>query len=110
MKEVNRLKVFQGHMDGKIEIEEASRILKRSPRSVYRMVAKVREKEQEGVLRRSWNKVSLRRVPDSIRRKLIFPGWREQPTGCLVLLHVAHKTGDMLRMSYWDTGGLCGFF
>jgi hypothetical protein len=31
MKEVNRLKPFQGYMDGKIEIEEASRILKRTP-------------------------------------------------------------------------------
>ena len=40
MKEVNRLRVLQGYMDGKIEIEEASRILKRRARSVYRMVKK----------------------------------------------------------------------
>jgi hypothetical protein len=31
MKEVNKLRVVQGYMDGKIEMEEASRILKRHP-------------------------------------------------------------------------------
>jgi transposase len=71
MKEVNRLRVLQGYMDGKIEFEEASRILKRRPRSVYRMVKKVREKGPEGVLHGNRNKVSPRRVPDSIRKKVI---------------------------------------
>ena len=71
MKEVNRLKVLQGYMDGKIGIEEASRILKRRPRSVYRMVSKVRRKGPEGVLHGNRNKVSPRRVPDSLRKKLI---------------------------------------
>ena len=47
MKEVNRLRVVQGYMDGKILIEEAARILKRSLRSVYRMVAKIRKKGPE---------------------------------------------------------------
>jgi transposase len=50
MKEVNKLRVLQGYMDGKMLIEEAARILKRSLRSVYRMLAKVREKGPEGVL------------------------------------------------------------
>ena len=71
MKEVNRLKVLQGYMDGKIEIEEAARILKRHPRSVYRMLRKVREKGPEGVLHGSRNRVSPRRVPESIRKKLV---------------------------------------
>jgi len=71
MKEVNRLKVLQGYMDGKIGIEEASRILKRRPRSVYRMVSKLRRKGPEGVLHGNRNKVSARRVPDSLRKKLI---------------------------------------
>jgi transposase len=71
MKEVNRLKVLQGYMDGKIGIEEASRILKRRPRSVYRMVSKLRRKGPEGVLHGNRNKVSPRRVPDSLRKKLI---------------------------------------
>jgi len=44
MKEVNRLRVLQGYMEGKILIEEAAGILKRSLRSVYRTVAKVRKK------------------------------------------------------------------
>ena len=71
MKEVNRLRVVQGYMDGKIEIEEASRILKRRPRSVYRVVAKVRAKGPEGVLHGNRNKVSSRRVPESTRKKII---------------------------------------
>jgi hypothetical protein len=46
MKELNKLRVVQGYMDGRIDMEEASRILKRHPRSVYRIVAKVRAKGQ----------------------------------------------------------------
>ena len=71
IKEVNKLRVLQGYMDGKIEIEEATRILKRTFRSVYRMVVKVREKGPEGVLHGNRNKVSPRRVPNSIRKKVI---------------------------------------
>jgi len=71
MKEVNRLRVLQGYMDGKILIQEAARILKRSLRSVYRMVAKVREKGPEGVLHGNRNKLSPRRVPEAMRKKLI---------------------------------------
>ena len=71
MKEVNRLWVLQGYMDGKMVIGEAARILKRSLRSVYRMLAKVREKGPEGVLHGNRNKVSPRRVPGAIRKKVI---------------------------------------
>jgi transposase len=71
MKEVNRLRVLQGYMDGKILIEEGARILKRSLRSVYRMVAKVREKGPEGVLHGNRNKLSPRRVSEAIRKKVI---------------------------------------
>jgi transposase len=71
MKEVNRLRVLQGYMDGKMLIGEAARILKRSLRSVYRMLAKVREKGPEGVLHGNRNKLSPRRVPEAIRKKVI---------------------------------------
>jgi transposase len=71
MKEVNRLKVLEGYMDGKVGIEEAARILKRHPRSVYRMLAKVRGKGPEGVVHGNRDKVSPRRVPESLRKKLI---------------------------------------
>ena len=71
MKEVNRLRVLQGYMDGKLLIEEPARILERHPRSVYRMVRKVREKGPEGVLHGNRNKVSSRRVPEAIRKKVI---------------------------------------
>jgi transposase len=71
MSEVNRLRVLQGYMDGKILVGEAARILKRHPRSVYRMVRKVREKGPEGVLHGNRNKASPRRMPEEIRKKLI---------------------------------------
>ncbi|MCJ7593707.1 MAG: ISNCY family transposase [Desulfobacterales bacterium] len=71
MKEVNRLRVIQGYMDGKIGIEEAARILKCTARSVYRMVAKVREKGPEGVLHGNRDRASPRRVPESVRKKLV---------------------------------------
>jgi len=58
-------------MDGKVVIEEAARILKRSLRSVYRMLAKVREKGPEGVLHGNRKKLSPRRVPEATRRKVI---------------------------------------
>ena len=71
MKEVNRLRVLQGYMDGKIGMEEASRILKRRPRSVYRMVAKLRKNGPQGVLHGNRNKPSPRRISDLLRYKLI---------------------------------------
>jgi len=71
MREINRLRVLQGYMDGKMLLEEAARILKRSLRSVYRMLAKVREKGPEGVLHGNRNKVSPRRVPEAVRKKVI---------------------------------------
>jgi len=57
MKEVNRLRVLQGYMDGKMFIEETARIFKRSLRSVYRMLAKVRKRGPEGVIK-DWKPVS----------------------------------------------------
>jgi hypothetical protein len=53
MKEVNRLRVLQGCIDGKILMEEAARILKWSVRSLYRMVGEVREKGPKGVLHKT---------------------------------------------------------
>ena len=71
MKEVNRLRVLEGYLDGKIGVEEASRILKRCPRSVYRMLAKLREKGPEGVLHGNRNRASPRRVSEAVRKKVI---------------------------------------
>lgn len=70
MKEVNKLKVIEGYMDGRIGMEEASQVLKRTPRSVYRMVARVRKKGPGGILHGNRNRVSPRRVPDLVRQKL----------------------------------------
>lgn len=71
MKEVNKLKVLEGCMDGRIGIEEAARILERTPRSVYRMISKVREKGPGGVLHGNRNKVSPKRISELIRQQLV---------------------------------------
>ena len=71
MKEMNRLRVLQGYMDGKMVVEEAARILKRSLRSVYRMLRKVREKGPEGILHGNRNKAS----PSASRQPSIWQGW-----------------------------------
>jgi transposase len=71
MKEVNRLRVIEGCMDGRIRIEEAARILGRTPRSVYRMIAKVREQGPGGIVHGNRNKVSPKRTPDGVRKKLV---------------------------------------
>jgi hypothetical protein len=51
MKEVNRLRVLQVYMAGKVGIEEASRILKRRARSACRMVANLRKNGPQGLFR-----------------------------------------------------------
>lgn len=71
MKEVNRLKVIEGCMDGRIKVEEAGRILGRTPRSVYRMIAKVRKKGPGGILHGNRNRVSPKRIPERVRKKLV---------------------------------------
>ena len=71
MKEVNRLKVIQECMDGRIRVEEAAQILKRTPRSVYRMLAKVREKGPEGILHGNRDRVSPKRIRDNVRKRLV---------------------------------------
>lgn len=58
-------------MDGKIEIEESARIVKRSARSVYRMIAKVREKGPEGILHGNRNKANPRCLPNKLRKELV---------------------------------------
>jgi transposase len=71
MKEVNRLNVIEGCLDGRIRIEEAARILGRTPRSVYRMIAKVRKNGPGGIIHGNRNRVSPKRIPDCVRKKLV---------------------------------------
>lgn len=71
MKEVNRLKVVQEYMDGTVSIEQVAAVLKRRPRSVYRLVAKVRAKGPGGILHGNRNRRSVRRVAEAIRKKLV---------------------------------------
>lgn len=71
MQEVNRLKVVQEYMDGTLTMDQAVMVLKRRPRSVYRMVAKVRAKGPGGILHGNRNRRSARRIAEATRKRLV---------------------------------------
>jgi len=71
MREVNRLKVVQEYMDGSLSIEQAAMILKRRPRSVFRMVAQVRVKGPEGIFHGNKNRPSEKITPAPVTRKIL---------------------------------------
>jgi len=74
--ESKHLKVIDGYVGGRIRIEEATWILWRTPRSVYRMITKVREKGPEGVLHGNRNKVRPKAYLTGFERS-----WRDWPLG-----------------------------
>jgi transposase len=71
MQEENRLKVVQEYMDGKLTVDQAAAVLKRRPRSVYRLVAKVRAKGPAGIFHGNRNRASPWRVPAAMEQKLV---------------------------------------
>jgi transposase len=64
MKEKQRLEVIQGIMDQKVTIEEAVRLLKRSERQVYRILATVRKEGILGIKHKRCGVPNCRRIPD----------------------------------------------
>lgn len=71
MKDKQRIEVIQGVMDGRIEIEEAGRLLKVSDRQVYRILKGVREKGIEGVIHGNRGRESSRKTKEKIREKIV---------------------------------------
>ena len=71
MKEKNKIEVMQGVMDGRIERDEAGRVLKRSVRQVFRMLKKLREKGLAGLQHGNKGKKSPRKIKKAICKKIV---------------------------------------
>lgn len=71
MKEKNRIEAIEAVMDGRIEVDDAGRVLNRSVRHVYRMLKKLREKGLGGLVHGNKGKRSPRKVKKAIRRKIV---------------------------------------
>jgi len=53
MKEKQKIEVLQRVMDGKLKIREASHVLNRSERQVYRLLSSIRSQGIEGVIHKN---------------------------------------------------------
>ena len=71
MIEKNKIEVVQLVMDGKIEVDEAGRVLNRSVRQIYRMLKRLRGKGLEGLQHGNKGKTSPRKLKKAIRKKIL---------------------------------------
>ena len=71
MKEKTRIEVVQAVMDGKIEINEAGRVLSRSVRQVFRMLKRLRDQGLEGLIHKNKGRPNPRKIRQAIRKKIV---------------------------------------
>lgn len=71
MKEKNKIEAIQLVMDGKVEVDEAGKVLNRSVRQIYRMLKRLREKGLEGLRHGNKGKKSPRKIKKAIRKKIV---------------------------------------
>lgn len=71
MKDKQRIEVIMAVLDGRIVVEEAERILKRSVRQIYRIVKRVREEGVTGVIHKSRGRESLQKLPEKMRERIV---------------------------------------
>lgn len=71
MKEKNKIEVVQGVMGGRIEVNDAGRVLNRSVRQVYRMLKKLRDDGLEGLIHGNKGKKSPRKIRKAIRERIV---------------------------------------
>lgn len=71
LKEENRANVIMVLQDGKIDVTEAGKILSRSERQVYRMLASVREEGISGLIHKNKGKRSPLRIDDKMREEIL---------------------------------------
>ncbi|OPY87720.1 MAG: Integrase core domain protein [Smithella sp. PtaU1.Bin162] len=72
LEEIRRLKVVQSAIDSRITQKAAATILGLSERQVRRLVKRVRDKGDNGVIHESRGRPSNRKLSDRIKRKVIF--------------------------------------
>lgn len=71
MKEQNKIEVIQAVMDGKIGVEEGSRVLERSVRQVFRLLKRLRDKGLKGLIHGNKGRKSPRRIKEATRKRII---------------------------------------
>lgn len=71
MEEKKKIEVVQWVMDGRLEVEEAGRVLDRSIRQIYRMLKRLREKGLQGLIHGNKGKRSPRKVKKAIRQRIV---------------------------------------
>ncbi len=70
MKEVNRYKIISEVIKGYLTVEEAARVLKRSPRQVYRIKAAVLKEGAKAVIHKNKAKRGPRWLTDKVKAKI----------------------------------------
>lgn len=71
MREKKKIEVIQLVMDGKIEVVEAGRILGRAVRTIYRTLARVRERGIEGAIHGNRGNKYAMRYKDNVKDKIL---------------------------------------
>lgn len=71
MKDERKIEVIQGVMDRRISVEEGGRVLGRSVRTIFRMVARLREVGIRGLIHGNRGRESFRKIPFFVREKIV---------------------------------------
>lgn len=71
MTDQNKIEMIQAVMDGRVEVNEAGRVLNRSVRQIYRMLNGLRERGLSGLLHGNRGKKSPRKIKKAIRKKIL---------------------------------------
>lgn len=92
MGEQNKIEVIQAVMAGRIEVNDAGRVLNRSVRQIYRMLRKLRGDGLEGLIHGNKGKQSPRKIKKAIRKKIV-----ELARGRLSDINDTHLSEILLR-------------
>ena len=71
MKDKNKIEAIEAVMDGRIEVEDAGKVLKRSVRQIYRMLKGLREKGLGGLQHGNKGKKNPRKIKQAIRKRIV---------------------------------------
>lgn len=71
MKDQRKIEVIEAVMDRRVSVEEGSRVLDRSVRTIFRQLKCLREKGLQGLIHGSRGRKSPRRIPEKIRQRIV---------------------------------------
>ncbi len=71
MRERQRIEVMQGVMDQRLALGQAARVLERSVRQVYRLLARIREKGLSGMIHGNKGRASPRRLKATLQQRIL---------------------------------------